>query len=238
MFSCSHLGERSKVNELLLKFDENVRNGALHYWRCLVIAWEGGGVPVDCMAVKLLVSCTFLIIKTTSNLLICLLFTQFVSIPFLPCADAVNSTEHHHVWGVQESVVHVQATSWAHPSQWRCMYHYKINQFSLWLLYVCEGGKKKKKKKRLQNSVWCKNQQGAIKNIRRSCIAQSFSKQKEYYIKLQILYIHTMKNINRIEPLILLNSVWFQLWVLMYSTFVCAMLKLLRREERLHRAWI
>ena len=32
MFSCSHWGERSEVNELLLKFDENVRNGALHYY--------------------------------------------------------------------------------------------------------------------------------------------------------------------------------------------------------------
>ena len=30
MFSYSHWGERSKVNELSLIFDENVRNGALH----------------------------------------------------------------------------------------------------------------------------------------------------------------------------------------------------------------
>ena len=34
MFSmtCSHWGNRSKVNELSLKFDENVRNRALHYF--------------------------------------------------------------------------------------------------------------------------------------------------------------------------------------------------------------
>ena len=41
------------MNELLQKFDENVRNGALHYWQFSLIR-EKAEVPVDCMAFKLL----------------------------------------------------------------------------------------------------------------------------------------------------------------------------------------
>ena len=70
MFSCSHWGEKSNVNELLLKFDENVRNGALHYRQFLVITWEGGGVPVDCAAVELLWlhACRWQLITTENNI--------------------------------------------------------------------------------------------------------------------------------------------------------------------------
>ena len=55
IFSCSQWGKRSEVNEhYWLKFNENVRNGVLHYWWFLVLVWEGRGVPVKCTAVKLL----------------------------------------------------------------------------------------------------------------------------------------------------------------------------------------
>ena len=42
---CGHWDKGSKGNSFWLILDENSRNGELYFWQCLVIMWEGGGIP-------------------------------------------------------------------------------------------------------------------------------------------------------------------------------------------------